>query len=323
VDGVPGPVEPMLAVEGPLPVGGGWAYETKWDGFRCCLRVGPDGTTRLTSRLGNEITNTYPDLHGLVTDALGGRSAVLDGELVVFNAEGRPDFQLMQSRHQRGPSAELLRIAPVTFIVFDLLLLGADVLLKEPYTARRALLASLPVSGRVVAPRHFTDTDIDPPELLAVVEEQGLEGLVAKRLDSRYLPGQRSRDWIKRPLIKTQEVVVGGWRPGKGNRSGRIGALLLGAHDAAGALEYVGDVGTGFTERALDDLLVALTPLARSSPPFETPVPADRARGAQWVEPRLVGQVVYRQFTSDHRLRHTAWRGLRHDVLPEQVRVPG
>ncbi len=322
MDGVPEPVAPMLAVEGPLPVGGGWAYETKWDGFRCCMRVGPTGTTRLTSRLGNEITNTYPDLHGSVTDALGGRSAVLDGELVVFNAAGRPEFQLMQSRHQRGPTAELLRVAPVTFIVFDVLLLGSDVLVKEPYRYRRSVLASLPVSAPVVAPRHFTDADIEPAELLAVVEEQGLEGLVAKRLDSRYLPGQRSRDWVKRPLIKTQDVVVGGWRPGRGNRSGRVGALLLGAYGADGALAYIGDVGTGFTERALDELLAALTPLHRDTRPFETPVPPDRARDARWVEPRLVGQVVYRQFTSDQRLRHTAWRGLRPDVLPEQVTVP-
>ncbi len=313
----------MLAVEGPLPVGGGWAYETKWDGFRCCMRVGPDGTTKLTSRLGNEITNTYPDLRGVLADAAGGRSAVFDGELVVFAADGRPDFQLMQSRHQRGPTAELLRIAPVTYIVFDLLLLGSSSLLSAPYTERRELLADLPVtSERVAVPRHFTAEDIDPHELLEVVEEQGLEGLVAKRLQSRYHPGARSRDWIKRPLIKTQEVVVGGWRPGKGNRGGRVGALLLGGHDEAGRLHYMGDVGTGFTERALDEMLDLLTPLARTTSPFENEVPPDRRRDARWVEPTLVGQVVYRQFTSDGRLRHTAWRGLRGDVLPSQVTLP-
>jgi bifunctional non-homologous end joining protein LigD len=314
----------MLAVDAPLPVGDGWAYETKWDGFRCCMRVGPDGTTRLTSRLGNEITSTYPDLLGVLTDALDGRSAVVDGELVVLGADGRPDFQLMQSRHQRGPSPELLRAAPVTYIVFDLLQLGADVLVKSPYAHRRALLADLDVHhGRVAVPRHFTSADIDPNELLEVVEEQGLEGLVAKRLESRYLPGQRSRDWLKRPLIKTQDVLIGGWRPGKGNRAGRFGALLLGAHDTDGSVGYIGDVGTGFTDRALDDLMALLTPLTRPTSPFRDPVPADRARGAVWVEPTLIGQVVYRQFTSDHRLRHTAWRGLRDDVLPEQVVMPG
>ncbi|GAB1512636.1 non-homologous end-joining DNA ligase [Actinophytocola sp. KF-1] len=320
---MPAPVAPMLAVEGPLPVGGGWAYETKWDGFRCCMRVGPDGAAKLTSRLGNEITGVYPDLRGVLADAAGGRSAVFDGELVVLAADGRPDFQLMQSRHQRGPTAELLRIAPVTFIVFDLLLLGAESLLAAPYERRRELLAGLPVtSERVAVPRHFTEEDIDPHELLQVVEEQGLEGLVAKRLMSRYHPGARSRDWIKRPLIKTQEVVVGGWRPGKGNRGGRVGALLLGGHDAAGRLHYMGDVGTGFTERALDELLDLLTPLARPTCPFENEVPPDRSRDARWVAPTLVGQVVYRQFTSDGRLRHTAWRGLRHDVLPTQVTLP-
>lgn len=313
----------MLAVEGPLPVGGGWAYETKWDGFRCCMRVGPDGTTKLTSRLGNEITGVYPDLRGVLADAAGGRSAVFDGELVVLAADGRPDFQLMQSRHQRGPTAELLRTAPVTFIVFDLLLLGSRSLLAEPYTRRRDLLADLEVTNeRVAVPRHFTAADIEPNELLALVEEQGLEGLVAKRLGSRYLPGARSRDWIKRPLIKTREVVVGGWRPGKGNRDGRVGALLLGGHDEAGHLYYMGDVGTGFTERALDEMLDLLVPLTRPTSPFHNEVPPDRSRGARWVEPTLVGQVVYRQFTSDGRLRHTSWRGLRDDVLPAQVTRP-
>ncbi len=323
MDGVPAPVPPMLAVEGPLPVGGGWAYETKWDGFRCCMRVGPDGKTKLTSRLGNEITNVYPDLHGVLADATGGRSAVFDGELVVLAPNGRPDFHLMQFRHQRGPTAELLRTAPVTFIVFDLLQLGGEVLLTTPYTRRRDLLADLPVShGRVAVPRHFTADDIDPNELLTIVEEQGLEGLVAKRLESRYHPGQRSRDWIKRPLIKTQEVVVGGWRPGKGNRNNRVGALLLGGHDPDGHLLYIGDVGTGFTERALDEMLDLLTPLSRTDSPFHNEVPPDRRRDARWVAPTLVGQVVYRQFTSDGRLRHTAWRGLRHDVLPAQVATP-
>jgi bifunctional non-homologous end joining protein LigD len=319
VDGVPAPVAPMLAVEGPLPVGDGWAYETKWDGFRCCMRVAGDGTTKLTSRLGNEITGGYPDLLGV----LAGQRAVFDGELVVLGPDGRPDFQLMQHRHQRGPTPELLRTAPVTYIVFDLLQLDEDVLVAESYLRRRALLADLTVTNpRVAVPRHFTAEDIDPNELLEIVREQGLEGLVAKRLESQYRPGQRSRDWIKRPLIKTQEVVVGGWRPGKGNRSGRIGGLLVGAHDEDGQLHYIGDVGTGFSERALDDLLAQLTPLARPASPFHNEVPPDHSRGVHWVSPRLVGQVVYRQFTSDHRLRHTAWRGLRHDVRPEDVRVP-
>jgi bifunctional non-homologous end joining protein LigD len=324
VDGVPAPVAPMLAVDGPLPVGAGWAYETKWDGFRCCMCVAADGTTRLTSRLGNDITAVYPDLAGVLADALDGRQAVLDGELVVLSTEGRPDFHQMQFRHQRGPTADLLRTSPVTFIMFDLLLLGSEPLLTAPYHHRRELLADLPLTGtRVAAPRHFTADDIDPHELLAVVEEQELEGLVAKRLESRYRPGTRSRDWVKRPLVKLQDVVVGAWRPGRGNRSGRVGGLLLGAHDDHGRLRYIGDVGTGFTERALDEILDLLTPLERQTSPFTDDVPADRGRGVRWVEPRLVGQVVYRQFTSDHRLRHTAWRGLRPDVLPAQVTMPG
>ena len=313
----------MLAVEGPLPVGSGWAYETKWDGFRCCMRVARDGETRLTSRLGNEITAVYPDLQGVLADTLAGRSGVVDGELVVLGADGRPDFQSMQYRHQRGPTTELLRTAPVTYIVFDLLQLDGMELLAMPYIRRRALLAELPVTNtRVAVPRHFTAEDIDPTELLTIVKEQGLEGLVAKRLESRYQPGQRSRDWIKRPLINTQDVLIGGWRPGKGNRAGRIGGLLLGAHDHRKRLRYLGDVGTGFTDRALNELLDLLTPLTRPTSPFHDDIPADRRRDARWVEPDLVGQVVYRQFTTDHRLRHTAWRGLRHDIPPNQVKWP-
>lgn len=141
--------------------------------------------------LDNEITTMYPDLRSVLAETLAGRPAVFDGELVVLGQDGRPDFQLMQSRHQRGPTAELLRTAPVTYIVFDLLRLGEQVLVTTPYTRRRELLADLPVSSpRVAVPRHFTAEDIDPNELLAVVEEQQLEGLVAKRLKSRYHSGQ-------------------------------------------------------------------------------------------------------------------------------------
>ncbi|WP_158891340.1 non-homologous end-joining DNA ligase [Amycolatopsis anabasis] len=325
---VPEPVAPMLAVDGEVP-SGGYGLEIKWDGFRCCVQVAPDGTTRLTSRLGNDITATYPELGGAFTDALGGRAGVLDGELVVVDERGHPDFGRMQIRHQRGPATALLRQYPVTFFAFDLLRLGSASLVREPYAERRDHLAGLEFADarRVVVPPHYTDAEITPAELLRVVADRHLEGIVGKRLDSPYQPGKRSGFWIKRALVRTHEVVIGGWQPGGGRRTDMIGSLLLGAHDERGDLRYIGHVGTGFTERALHDLLDRLRPLERPTSPFANPVPRDRVRDARWVEPRLVGEVVYRKFTGnstteERRLRHSAWRGLRPDKEPADVELP-
>nr|WP_232075574.1 hypothetical protein [Phytohabitans suffuscus] len=165
-------------------------------------------------------------------------------------------------------------------------------------------------------------TDDRGADLMAAAGEQGLEGVVAKRLDSPYQPGIRSRLWVKTPRNATTEVVVCGWKPGAGRRSGIIGALLLGAHDRAGRLVYLGKVGTGFTHRMLADLGERLGPLRRADPPFDGPVPRPDARDATWVEPRLVGDVEYRTLSPDGRLRHPAWRGLRSDKDPRQVAVP-
>ncbi|MEU3627865.1 hypothetical protein [Amycolatopsis coloradensis] len=166
---------------------------------------------------------------------------------------------------------------------------------------------------------------MSPADLLGVARDRGLEGLVAKATRSKYHPARRSPEWIKHPLIQTLEVLVCGWRPGQGNREGRIGALLLGAHDHDGRLVYIGDVGTGFSHAALEDLATRLGPLERKTSPFPAgDVPRDRARNARWVTPKLVGEVVYRQFTPrEHRLRHTAWRGWRPDKNPAEVQVPG
>ncbi|WP_245976220.1 non-homologous end-joining DNA ligase [Amycolatopsis palatopharyngis] len=325
--GLPDPVLPMLAVDGELPTTG-YGYEIKWDGFRACVQVAANGDSRLTSRLGNDVTGTYPDVADAVTRILAGRPAVLDGELVVLDESGRPDFGRLQTRHQRGPSSTLLRTNPVTFFAFDLLHLGDDTLLQEPYEQRRSRLADLGLAGDplVTVPPYYTENDISPAELLEVVEQQQLEGVVAKRLVSPYQPGKRSRYWIKRALIKTQEVVIGGWKPGEGRRDNMIGSLLLGAHDHENQLVYIGHVGTGFTEKALGDLLRELEPLSRTTSPFDTPVPRDRARHARWVEPRLVGEVVYRQLTdnrnNERRLRHAAWRGLRPDKEPGEAILP-
>jgi bifunctional non-homologous end joining protein LigD len=170
----------------------------------------------------------------------------------------------------------------------------------------------------------LTALGITPHDLLSRAAAAGYEGLIAKRHDSRYHPGQRSPEGRKHPLIRTQEVIICGWRPGEGRRSGTLGALLLGAHDpATGDLLYIGDVGTGFTDRALRDLHARLAPLERPTWPFTTVPPRENARHVHWVEPTLVGEVVFRQFTrTDHRLRHAAWRGLREDKAPTEVTAP-
>lgn len=326
---IPPAVAPILATDAPLPGGAEWAYEYKWDGYRCCLRAGPDGSARLTSRNGRDITAGYPELSRLPEAVLGGRAAVLDGEIVALGEAGRPDFGLLQRRHQRTPGPALLAAVPVTFFAFDLLLLGDAWLLSEPYLRRRELL-SAEVGARVGAeafpplavPPCYPRSDVSPEELLAVARRHALEGLIAKRTDSPYQPGRRSRLWIKRALFATQEAVIGGWQPGGGHRAGTIGSLLLGAHDADGALRYVGHVGSGFTERALAALLRELAPLERPASPFTDPVPRPQARRARWAAPRLVGEVAYRTWTRERRLRHPVWRGLRPDVRPADVTLP-
>ncbi|RKN43869.1 non-homologous end-joining DNA ligase [Streptomyces hoynatensis] len=322
---VPEAVAPILAVEGEPPHGA-WGYEYKWDGYRCCLRVSDSGEARLTSRNGNDFTPIYPELTA-APEALRGSRALLDGEIVAPDAAGRPDFGLLQRRHQRRPTPRLLAEVPVTFLAFDLLLLGGEWLLGEPYARRRERLAGLGLGEggeeRLAAPPYYTEGEVAPERLVEIAGEHGLEGVVAKRLDSPYLPGRRSRLWVKKPLFRTQEAVVGGWRPGEGRRREAIGSLLLGAHDERGGLRYIGHVGTGFTEAALAALAGRLRPLARQASPFAGSVPRERARGARWVEPLLVGEVAYRTWTRDGRLRHPVWRGLREDRDPSGVRLPG
>jgi bifunctional non-homologous end joining protein LigD len=321
---VPDAVSPMLAVDGPLPDDDHHGYEWKWDGFRGCVRVAATGETRITSRSGSDHTARYPELGDVFGPALGGRAVVLDGEVVALNAAGRPEFELMQRRAMHEPTAKLRAEVPVVYFAFDLLWIDGESLLTLPYEQRRALLAELvrPTDGRIVVPPWYTRADIAPAQLLQTAAEHGIEGVVAKRLDAPYLPGARSPLWTKRALTHTHEVIVGGWRTGAGRRADTLGALLLGAYDDEGALVYLGDVGTGFTDDALDHLRDVLAPLARPASPFTTEVPRDRARGAHWVEPTLVGEVVYRRVTPDMRLRHTAWRGLRPDRTPDEVGLP-
>jgi bifunctional non-homologous end joining protein LigD len=319
---IPEAIEPMLATSdnGVLPDSPRYCYEYKWDGYRAIMRVAKDGGTALTSRRGNDFTRTYPELLGVAAPALAGRPAVLDGEIVALDQDGRPDFELLQNRTRHRQ--------PVHYFAFDVLWLDGDSLLNVPFMQRRQLLEELDLAdGRSISvPPSYSHEQLaadglTPADLLGIASDLRLEGLMVKAEDSRYYPGRRSPEWLKHPLVHTQEVIVCGWRPGQGRRSGLLGSLPLGAHDAeTGELKYLGDVGTGFTEQMLRDLQEKLAPLARKTAPFDTAIPRDRARGANWVEPSVVGEVVYRHITpGEGRLRHTAWRGLRPDKLPDEI----
>ncbi len=337
---VPGWVQPMLAAPdgGRLREGPEWAYEYKLDGYRACMRIAADGATVLTSRNGIDFTDEFADLARVLTGALGGRSAVLDGEVVVYNDAGQIDFGALQERRGRYQTHRAsarrddpFEDIPVRYLAFDLLHLDGVSLLGTPYDERRRQLTLLPMSDpyRVEVVRGFTFTDLaadrrTPRHLLEHVRASGHEGLVAKLRTAAYTPGRRGNAWLKHPLTQTTEVIICGYRPGQGRLDGVMGGLLLGAHDPdSGDLVYLGDVGTGFTEAERGRLQARLDILERKRHPFAVAPPrADTAR-AHWVTPELVGEVVFRQFTRGAgRLRHTAWRGLREDKHPSEVLAP-
>lgn len=320
---LPAAILPMLAVASPAPPRGeGWGFEFKWDGVRAVTAIG-GGRIHVISRNNNDVTRTYPELAELI-DLLGDRAVVLDGEIVALDESGRARFDRLQLRmHVRQPTATLLDQVPITYVLFDLLHLDGDGLVDQPYRRRRELLDDLELDGRsarIQVPRYIDD--VDGRELLDVARAHHLEGVIAKRLTSRYEPGRRSRAWLKTAVLNTQEVLIGGWKPGDGRRAGMIGALLLGAYDGDGRLSYLGKVGTGFTDAMLHDLRVRLEPLERPDSPFGTPVPREDTRAVHWTTPALVGEVEYRMVSPDGRLRHSAWRGLRSDKSPEEVRAP-
>ncbi|GGI05476.1 non-homologous end-joining DNA ligase [Egicoccus halophilus] len=306
-------LRPMLAVPGrEQEVRTGHRYEFKWDGVRALVGVDTDGRLQLRSRNGVDVTARYPELTGLA-DAIG-RPAVLDGEVVAFDEQGRPSFAALQPRMHLADPTRAARAAaarPVALLLFDLLSLDGDDRLAWPQQRRRAALAELELAGGgpwSVPP----DTD-DLDAALTIARARDLEGVVAKRLDAPYRPGVRSNAWVKLRLARRQEVVVGGWRPGKGHRSGRIGSLLVGVHDATG-LRYAGGVGSGLSEREIAALEAALTP--RRDSPFVDPV---EHRDACFADPELVIDVRFTEWTPDGRLRHPVYLGRRADKAAGEV----
>ena len=312
---LPEHVEPMKATLAKLPADDeGWGYEIKWDGVRAIAYCEP-GHLRLESRNLLEITRQYPEV-GAITRALGSRAVVLDGELVALDEDGRPSFQRLQGRMHVANEAEVRRRAkevPVTYVIFDLLYEDGEPLFDLPYEERRVRLEALGLEGPSwQTPAYHRG---DGAALLAASEAQGLEGIVAKRLQSPYRPGKRGKEWLKVKNVREQEVVIGGWLPGKGRREGELGALLVGYYDD-GELRYAGKVGTGFNARDLSLLRKELAPLGRDASPFSGRQPE---KASIFVEPTLVAQVEFSEWTNAGTLRHPSYKGLRDDKPAEDV----
>ena len=303
----------MLATKGDnVPAGSGWVHEVKWDGMRVLVDVGDRGL-RLWSRNENNVTVSFPELRGL-GDL--GRDLLLDGEVVALG-QGVPSFGALADRMHVRDATRAARLAesnPVTLIAFDLLRLDGADLCDRPLAERRAALEDLgldDVSWQV--PPTYDDGQM----LFAAAEQQGLEGIVSKRLASPYRPGQRSRDWLKFPIRPTGSFVVGGFRHEVGS-SHRLGAVLVGEPTGDG-LEFRGRVGSGIAGKAGRMLAELLTPLVVERSPFTAELPRLDREGTVWVSPVLVVDVQYLVLTRDRRLRQPAYRGIRTDLTPADL----
>ncbi|MDO5736795.1 MAG: non-homologous end-joining DNA ligase, partial [Propionibacteriaceae bacterium] len=302
---VPG-LAPMLATPGtPLDVGKGeWHFEIKWDGYRALAGV-HDGVLSLSSRSGRDLTHTYPELQEIV-GMVAGHNVVLDGEVVVLDEQGRSRFELLQGHGQSGDAH---------YMAFDLLWIDGESLVDMAYTQRRERLETLlEDDGRLVHVPPALGTDRD--SAIATSQDLGLEGVVAKMDRSPYEPGRRSASWVKLKNLRSQDVVVIGWSPGRSARSTTLGSVLLAVHDE-GELHYVGKAGSGFTDEGLQQAREVLEGIEIDTAPVD--VPRNDARGARWVEPLLVGEVSFAEWTASRRLRQPVWRGWKPETLPEDV----
>jgi len=319
-EAMPEHITPMLASSGPVPdEEDQWAFELKWDGVRAIAYLRP-GRVRIESRNLNDVSGRYPELRALGRQ-LGMREAVLDGEIVAFEEHGRPSFSHLQPRmHQTSQSAikRLARSTPVTYVIFDVLYLDGQSTMALPYRERRALVERLDLNGSAwqTPANHLGDGR----DFLAVTAEHGLEGVIAKRLDSPYRPGERGGEWLKVKNTNRQELVIGGWLEGKGNRTGQIGALLMGYHEeqAERALRYAGRVGTGFSRSELERLGAQLGARRRRTSPFAKHG-VQPPKDAHFVKPDLVAEIEFSHWTPDRILRHSSYRGLRTDKRAAEV----
>jgi bifunctional non-homologous end joining protein LigD len=323
---MPERVAPMLARLGDLPRDEeAWGFEIKWDGVRAIM-YGQGGRARLTNRNLRDVTMQYPELRELGR-TLGTHEVVLDGEIVALDEQGKPDFGRLQRRMHLGSESAVRRLAksvPIVYMIFDLLYLDGHSTMRLPYTDRRRLLEQLELEGPTwkVPAYHGGEGEA----LLEASRDQGLEGVVAKRLDSPYEPGRRGGTWRKVKNHHRQELVVGGWLPGKGRRSERVGSLAVGYFGVSPSeadrrgdpqrLIYAGKVGTGFTEEDLTRLGALLEPLRIDRSPFNGRQPP---RETVFVEPRLVAEIEFAQWTRSRTLRAPSYKGLRDDKNPDEV----
>ena len=304
--------EPMSAclVKTP-PAGDDWFFEVKWDGVRALCFV-DDGELRIYSRRGRRCERQYPEL-SVLPHSVAARRAVLDGEIAVLDSHGVSRFELIQPRIANSDPAAVARLAhntPAVLFLFDILYLdGYDLRGVALSERRRALLAVLTPGSVARVSESFSG---DGEELLGAARENGLEGIVAKRASSCY-ESQRSREWLKLKLVNEQEFVVCGFTEGEREH---FGSLVLGAY-VDGNLEWVGNVGTGFSAQSARDLLAKLQPMALDKSPFAA---RPRIRGVTWVRPELVAMVKFSAWTREKRLRAPVFLGLRDDVPPAKVR---
>jgi bifunctional non-homologous end joining protein LigD len=302
----PAEFAPMLATLGSVDrmTADQWAFEGKFDGYRMLVQAN-HGSLHLRTRNGRDVTGEYPQLQSLAA-ALADHDVVLDGEVVALDAHGVPNFSAMQNR---------ARASRIEFWAFDILSLDGRSLLRVKYRDRRRLLEAFAAGTGLIVPPLL---DGDGPEALAYSRKRKWEGVVAKKWESTYQSGRRSSAWIKDKNWNTQEAVIGGWRKGEGGRTSGIGALLLGVPERGG-LRFIGRVGTGFTEKDLASLKAVLAPLHTDESPFDPALPRPETKDVTYVRPELVGEVRYGELTSDGRLRHPSWRGLRPDKAAADV----
>jgi len=314
---MPDRIEPMmakLATAIPKP-DSPWGFEFKWDGIRALAYV-EGGRVRLVSRSGEDVTARYPEIH-LMGRALGSREVILDGEVVALDEKGRPSFEQIQQRMGLTSESEVRRkmnLVPVIYMVFDLLWQDGHSLLNLPYAERRRRLGQLKLSG----PSWQT-----PPwekgggeAMLEASAKAGLEGVMAKKLDSQYEPGRRSGAWLKVKNHNRQELVIGGWLEGEGKRRGYPGALLVGYYDKDKKFVYAGKVGTGFSDAMLEKLTAMMKPLEQAKNPFEVGSPE---RKAHFVKPKLVADFEFVEWTRSGQLRAPSFKGLRDDKPASKV----